>query len=66
MHKTNFKKFLRNNPDINFKIQKEMMHRIQETSQVRKNLIESLRSTSKTVSLIDDNEEIIIDEADYE
>ncbi len=47
MHKNDFNNFLRNNPNFNLNFRKNMDERIAETTQVRKNLIETLRSLSK-------------------
>lgn len=47
MHKNNFNEFLRNNPNFNLNFRKNMEERIMETSQVRKNLIDALKSISK-------------------
>ena len=46
MHRNDFYKFLRNNPNFNLNFRKNMENRITETSNVRKNLIDALKSIS--------------------
>ncbi len=47
MHRNDFNRFLRDNPNFNLNFRKNMEVRIIETSQVRKNLMDALRSISK-------------------
>jgi len=47
MHKNDFNDFLRNNPNFNLNFRKNMEERIAETSQVRENLMDALRSISR-------------------
>ncbi len=56
MHKNDFNNFLRNNPNFNLNFRKNMEERIAETTQVRKNLIETLRSLSREMLQQDETE----------
>ncbi len=46
MHRKDFFKFLRDNPNFNLNFRKNMENRMTETSNVRKNLIDVLKSIS--------------------